>query len=61
MNELENWHAEERRCVKRIQEIDPTHPILEVMFHSTYAACEAYWEALRDLTVVSILSKVEVT
>ena len=49
MNDLEVWHEEERRCIKRINEIDPRHPVLEIMFHSTYAACEAYWKTLREL------------
>ena len=50
MKNLENWHQEEQRCIKRIKELAPDHPILNIMFSSTYKACEEYWKVLRELT-----------
>jgi len=49
MDSLPNWHQEEQRCVKQIKTLDPNNPVLDILFHSTYAACEAYWEALSQI------------
>ena len=49
MDFLSNYHQEEERCIREIKKLDPTNPVLDVLFHSTYSACEAYWEALSQI------------
>ena len=49
MDSILNWHQEEKRCIAKLKKVDPDNPVLQVLFHSTYAACEAYWEALSQL------------
>jgi len=50
MDSLLDWHQEEQRCVKKIKEMAPDHPVLQILFSSTYMACEAYWKVLLELS-----------
>lgn len=40
------WHEEEDRAKAELKRRKPNHPILKVVFHSTYKACKEYWKAL---------------
>lgn len=46
---LELWHQEEERARKELEKLDPNNDALKYIYHSTKAAVEAYWKALREL------------
>ena len=46
MTDMCEWHEEEDRSRKELKRRSPNHPLLKVIFHSTYKACEEYWKAL---------------
>jgi len=50
MDSILYWHQEEERCVKKIKEVAPDHPVLRILFSSTYEACKAYWKALSEIS-----------
>ena len=49
MSDLTYWHEEEKRCAEKIKKLDPENPVLDILFHSTYAACNAYWNTLKEI------------
>jgi len=46
------WHEEERRCVDEIKKLASNHPVLDIIFPSTYDACKAYWKVLLETSNV---------
>jgi len=45
---IEQWHQEENRARKILEEKHPDHPVLKKIYSSTYEACKAYWKALEE-------------
>ena len=49
MSDFILWHAEEERCKKQIKKYAPNHPVLDMIFPSTYEACKEYWNVLDEI------------
>ncbi|MFW6272485.1 MAG: hypothetical protein ACOC2U_01740 [bacterium] len=47
--ELEYWHEKENELKEEIEQIDPNHDSLKIIFCSTYEAVEYYQDILMRL------------